>query len=642
MKRLISLLLAVLLCAGVCLQGVLASPEDADFDGIENTYDAQPDNNGFSGTLTASRNNCKVSYRFDYRWFFGDPAQYNAELCTTSLVLSSMVYAQGYFVYDSPVPYSGGTAKSVSDAVAFLKLHGFQNLVDYTYDEYVDDDVSELAIGHHRVTFDGETKHIIAVDVRGTGGFLTEWSSNFDMGDRTKFNTTSDWLHYDNHKGFDVAATRALKRIRQYLDAYTRRGDDLVFWVTGHSRGAAIANILAADLIDEGETVFGYTFATPNTTVRDSALGSTYASIFNLVNQCDFVPCVPLETWGFQRYGRTALLQMTKDKQDEWCTATDNSYYSEMSVSTLSTLLNKLSEVAPGWDDCYVYHCACHGDGTMDDITVDNLSQDEVFTNFSDRARQYCKVTSYTNSHGKTRYKVCQMPAFFMQALADVMGSEGFEMVTTIAGYSLADHYKTARNQILLAAAAGIADPHMSETYYILSLHTQGSDFAAPAASACPHSYAVYSTLTPATCSKDGLAVYRCSLCGDKVKQTVGTPGHNYISVSVTPATCIEQGYTKYTCTRCSASVFKDYTALADHTWTDTMILTPATETSTGLLRHTCSVCHITQTEVIPVHVHDYIAQLLPPTCLDDGGMLYTCACGDSYIESFWELKKDG
>lgn len=663
MKRIFALCLLAALLLCLCSSAVSAheyasrkgadnlSETDSDFDGIEDTYDADPNNNIFSGTLTASRNDCTVSYRFDYRWFFDDPTQYNPELSTTSIVLSSMAYAQGYLAYQPVVQYSGGQCQAVADATSFLALHGFQDLVDYNFDEYTDDDVSEIAIGHRKVTYNGKTKHIIVVDVRGTGGYLTEWSSNFDMGDHSNYQTEADWIHYYNHKGFDVAATRALKRLTEYTRTYTHSGDNLVYWVTGHSRGAAIANILSADLIDEGNTVFGYTFATPNTTTRSLALEAKYDSIFNMVNRSDFVPCVPLTDWGFLRYGKTAYLKMSESYKNEWCTATDSRFYNEMSVDTLSALCKKLTDVAAGWDDCYVYHCSCHGDGTQDDITRSGLSRDDVFVDYSDRARLHCQVTSYTDSHGKTKYKVCQQPAFFMQALADVMGADGLSMVSTIASTNLADHYKGARNQLLLSAVAGIADPHMSETYYILSLHADASSFKQDAApSACEHHYVSFATLTPATCTADGYAVYRCSECADRIKDKIPKLSHNYLADTVTEPTCIKHGYTKYICSRCGASEYKDYTPCGGHNWVDSVILTPATESSTGLLRHTCSVCHVSQTDIIPILAHDHIytVKIDPPTCVSGGSVTYTCACGDTYTETLWEYglnhptKKDG
>ncbi|MCL2741588.1 MAG: lipase family protein, partial [Oscillospiraceae bacterium] len=85
--------------------------------------------------------------------------------------------------------------------------------------------------------------------------------------------------------------------------------DDVMVWVTGHSRGAAVANLLAAGLVGgEGPVgkgkVFAYTFATPNVTQNPAAGGAAaYGCIHNLINAEDFIAYMPLAEWGFGRYG---------------------------------------------------------------------------------------------------------------------------------------------------------------------------------------------------------------------------------------------------------------------------------------------------------------------------------------------------
>lgn len=610
---------------------------DTDYDGIEDTYDNAPNNNVFSGTMTASSNDCDVSYTMNYRWFFNSPYTYNQTLCTTSLVYSTMIYSQGAYAYDSAVRYSGGTVSNTSSIVTFLKLHGFENPVDYNYTTYSDDDVSEIALGHRKVTYNGQTKHIVIVDVRGTNGTQTEWSSNFDLGDHTKFNSVADWVHYYNHKGFDVAATRALQRLTTYTNAYVNDGTDVVYWVMGHSRGAAIANILSADLIDEGKTVFGYTFATPNTTTRKLAHDYKYSTIYNVVNEDDFVPCVPMSQWGFIRYGKTATIDMTDAYQNEWHGVTGSNWYNEMADDKLQSLCTKLAAVASGWDDCYIYHCSCHGDGTRDDMTEDGLSYDEVYGDYSARARQYCKVSTYTNFWGTTKYKACQLPAFFMQALADVMCASGFAMVTTLTGYDLAARYEPARDQVVICAAAGIADPHLTETYYVLTQHATSSLFVRGTITTCTHSYSKTSTLSSATCTAAGRGIYTCSKCGDKYKADIAALGHNYVPSSVYAPTCTEYGFTRYTCSRCSAGKYDDYTDPAGHTWGMESVITPATETATGLAEHTCTVCQTTEQFTLPMleHTHHYTDTVTAPTCENQGYTTHSCTCGDSYQDSF-------
>ena len=610
---------------------------DTDYDGIEDTYDNAANNNIFPGTMTASSNNCGVSYTMNYRWFFSSPYTYNQALCNTSIVLATMIYEQGAYKYDTSVRYSGGTVSSTDSIVTFLRLHGFENPVDYNYTGYTDDDISEMAMGHRTVTYNGQTKHIVVVDIRGTNGTEKEWSSNFDLGDHSTFNSISDWVHYYNHKGFDVAATRALNRLTTYTNAYTNDGTEVVYWIMGHSRGAAIANILSADLIDQGKSVFGYTFATPNTTTRKLAHDYKYSTIYNVVNEDDFVPCVPMDAWSFMRYGKTAKIDMTDAYQNEWHTVTGSSWYNEMADSKLSDLCTKLAAVASGWDDCYKYHCSCHGDGTRSDMTEDGLSYDEVYSDYSARARKYCKISTYTNFWGTTKYKACQLPAFFMQALADVMAASGFSMVTTLTGYDLAARYEPARDQVIICAAAGIADPHLTETYYVLAQHATSSLFTRGTISTCTHSYAVTSTLTAAACTAKGQGIYTCSKCGDKYKGEIAALGHNYVAGTVTAPTCTAQGYTKYNCSRCSATKNDNYTSAAGHRWGASTTITPATETSAGLAKHTCTVCGMTENETLPMleHTHRYTDTVTALTCTEQGYTTHTCTCGESYKDSY-------
>lgn len=99
--------------------------------------------------------------------------------------------------------------------------------------------------------------------------------------------------------------------------------------VVGHSRGGAIANLVGAWACDSlstavsdnatvplhvGDEVFTYTFATPGTTTDADARGSRYASIFNVLNPADIMTYLPLQAWGYERYGVDASLPSSKDE----------------------------------------------------------------------------------------------------------------------------------------------------------------------------------------------------------------------------------------------------------------------------------------------------------------------------------------
>jgi hypothetical protein len=101
-------------------------------------------------------------------------------------------------------------------------------------------------------------------------------------------------------------------------------------WITGHSRGGAVANLLAAELtrlarnnnplaLATQNNIYTYTYATPNVKVPEMGTPSEtseqmrdrYLNIFNIVINQDFVTQVPLERWGYTKYGQTAKLSFS-------------------------------------------------------------------------------------------------------------------------------------------------------------------------------------------------------------------------------------------------------------------------------------------------------------------------------------------
>lgn len=78
--------------------------------------------------------------------------------------------------------------------------------------------------------------------------------------------------------------------------------------LTGHSRGAAVANLLAVLLnqVYDSSKIFAYTFACPQT-IKTSLKFTDY-NIFNFINSSDIVPYLPLSFWGFKRAGKDIFL----------------------------------------------------------------------------------------------------------------------------------------------------------------------------------------------------------------------------------------------------------------------------------------------------------------------------------------------
>lgn len=156
---------------------------------------------------------------------------------------------------------------------------------------------------------------MVAVWIRGSVGDILkltpDWVSNFNIGINTK-----------KHKGFGKAEEELNKGITQYLSEMKKKkktNKKIKFWITGHSRGAAIANLYGSRMTREygKNSVFAYTFASPYVSTKGNNTKGQYNNIVNYVNPGDIVAAVPPKDMKYKRYGKDYVLksdysQMTK------------------------------------------------------------------------------------------------------------------------------------------------------------------------------------------------------------------------------------------------------------------------------------------------------------------------------------------
>ena len=399
-KKIIAILLSVLLLLGILPAQALAADaalpadavSDADYDGIPDQNDPDPNSNSFSGTYRSGDFTVNLQYTMDYRNFFGDNTVYNQTIADFSTWAAQLTYEneENETTYTPSVALPDSNGASITKVYhidQLMRAHGMENVIDYKiangyFDDdislgaYSDDDISEVYYGHHKVSYQGQTIEVVAVFVRGTNGTIQEWSSNFNVGNLYRFGQEFDaaegklrfpnaeWKRKTNHRGFDVTANRIRAGLKNYVETFLDPEAAPVFWLTGHSRGGAVSNILSSYLVDEGEKVFAYTFASPNTTANTEASAAKYDCIFNLVNGDDFVPRLPMPEWGFARYGRTALKYACLASNSERSTYLGNTSYNYKSDSDLQALCDKFSAMTrsnaggnDGWRDVNVYHC---------------------------------------------------------------------------------------------------------------------------------------------------------------------------------------------------------------------------------------------------------------------------------------------
>ena len=176
---------------------------------------------------------------------------------------------------------------------------------------YTDNDFVAFSVAKKKVIKEGKTYCLYIVVVRGTPG-SGEWYSNFRLGKNNG----------GNHEGFYKAAGEVLNVLeKEWFDNDEADDRDCrKIIITGHSRGAAVANIVAGKLSDSTkyarkDSIFGYTYACPSVSKNAN---EAYTNIYNFNNNSDIITALPLETWGYKRYGKTLSLNTTDIQFDNF------------------------------------------------------------------------------------------------------------------------------------------------------------------------------------------------------------------------------------------------------------------------------------------------------------------------------------
>lgn len=213
------------------------------------------------------------SYYYSDQWFSASPSDRNDSLALISAQLAS-------------------AATDEFHGTALLRGLGFADAAVCRYGSGEPDDCA-YTIGTKQIRRDGLPCTLVAVTFQGADygqkGWLQNVTVNGPGGDG------------DDHASYEAAARRFLE------DLSDRKLDgSAVFWLTGQSRGGAIANLAAAYLLDRQprSAVFAYTFESPAVSSKGTAAhGERYQGIHNYLCSDDPVSMLPL--WGMTRYGQT-------------------------------------------------------------------------------------------------------------------------------------------------------------------------------------------------------------------------------------------------------------------------------------------------------------------------------------------------
>lgn len=290
MKKMLAVLLAMVMMFGLAAGGIEAAAASGKYSKMSFPHAKRYTfryNSGYDNDWNAA-----MYYTDDY--FYLDPTDPtpNASFMTASYCMTLAAMSSN----DAGDNWS----KKDQNIKALFKKLGFRNY--YASEGFITQPQTDsigFAIGSKKLNDLGCT--LIAVGLRGAG-YGTEWGGNFNLG------------RNGQHKDFAANKEKFLASLKQYIKDNNIKGH-VKLWLTGYSRGGAVAN-LAAAAIDEGalkgtgitlgkKDLYAMTFEAPQgAMVADGLTGAKYDNIWTFINPNDIVPLVAMKEYGFGRYGR--------------------------------------------------------------------------------------------------------------------------------------------------------------------------------------------------------------------------------------------------------------------------------------------------------------------------------------------------
>ena len=231
---------------------------------------------------------------------------YNSSLATMSLNLELSAWGsptQANYLFKS---------NNVKDLLNKLDFKEFEANDDFKFKPTKDSIGAVLA--NKKLKVDQEDYTLLALAIRG-GGYESEWASNVTLG-------TSG-----QHQGFDKASQDVLTFLDSYVIKHKIQGK-IKLWLTGYSRAAATANLVAGSLNNGRKmpqvtlspaNMYAFCFEPPAGTLDTfDAKKDKHHNVVNIVNLNDIVTKVApnAENFEFVRYGEDTTLPTKEDVGD--------------------------------------------------------------------------------------------------------------------------------------------------------------------------------------------------------------------------------------------------------------------------------------------------------------------------------------
>ena len=294
-----------------------------------------------SAVVDTDDNLIDIPARFFYSdgFFAEDPYTYNNHLATASICMAMSAFYSNEGDYPTKRKNIIQYMKDIGVAESDIYANRYNTIKPQT-------DSIGVTIGMKRLS-DGRV--LIPVAIRGSN-YELEWVSNVTIG---KTGET---------QGFGEAAAKVFGEVKRYIARKNLQAEitngNVVFWVSGYSRGGAATNLTAKRLIDEysaaGNKIFAYGLepATGGVASEEKS-GSDYNCIHSVVNPTDLVPRLAPYVMGFKRYGVDHYIPGSNPgtlKSNDYGIQYDNTSYKTTSTEyqTLrAKMLVQLSAVNP-------------------------------------------------------------------------------------------------------------------------------------------------------------------------------------------------------------------------------------------------------------------------------------------------------
>ncbi|WP_294429591.1 lipase family protein [uncultured Treponema sp.] len=254
------------------------------------------------GLMVASKKPVPIEMDWDDNNFINaNPKVYNHKIARLAAIFSTIAY-----VHADERPNTNELLKSYR-LLGFNESNIYWNYnLDYNHPMNQNNQAA-YSFAFKDIQTPSGTKKLVFLIIRGTPLSANEWLSNLNISDSTKKDIKV-------HEGFLSTCEIIKQDFYKFLQDNAISKSDSYFLISGHSRGAAIANLLGSIFYDDkvitSDKMFVYTFASPNVSQEDRTQNDEYKFIWNIVNAEDAVPTVPpnRNKWNWKKFGNTRVI----------------------------------------------------------------------------------------------------------------------------------------------------------------------------------------------------------------------------------------------------------------------------------------------------------------------------------------------